>query len=191
MFILAMGMFFLSFLEVGSAYLFFVSCLVLAMIGISLAMPPMTAAVMSGVPTRRAGAGSATNDATRELGGSLGIAVIGSIAASRYASEIAPSITKLSPRARDAAEGSLAGGIRTASGVPGAAGRALATHAKHAFVNGIHFAGTTGAVLCMISVGIVLRYLPRPATHGASQQRRADVPAGSAEAGAAPAFADD
>ena len=54
----------------------------------ALAMSPMTAAIMSAVPARRAGAGSAMNDATRELGAALGVAVLGSIAASQYSSHL-------------------------------------------------------------------------------------------------------
>ena len=65
--------------------------------GMALAMSPMTAAIMSAVPPRRAGAGSAMNDATRELGAALGVAVMGSIAASRYAAGIDDAITSLSP----------------------------------------------------------------------------------------------
>ena len=66
------------------------------MTGIALSMSPMTASIMSAVPPRRAGAGSAMNDATRELGAALGIAVLGSVAASRYASSIAPALRGLS-----------------------------------------------------------------------------------------------
>jgi EmrB/QacA subfamily drug resistance transporter len=164
MLILGSGMFLLRFLEVDSAYLFVVACVILTMVGIALAMPPMTAAVMSGVPTRRAGAGSAMNDATRELGGALGIAVIGSIAASQYSNEVAPALTTLSAQARSAAEGSLAGGLRVAASVPGAAGRALTASAKQSFVDGVHLAGLVGAGFAVISAVIVLRYLPRSST---------------------------
>ena len=52
--------------------------------GFALAMSPMTASIMSAVPPRRAGAGSAMNDASRELGAALGVAVMGSLAASKY-----------------------------------------------------------------------------------------------------------
>ena len=55
-------------------------------------MSPMTASIMSAVPARRAGAGSAMNDATRELGAALGIAVLGSVAASRYSSRPRPAL---------------------------------------------------------------------------------------------------
>ena len=57
----------------------------------------MTASIMSAVPPRRAGAGSAMNDATRELGAALGVAVLGSVAASRYGAQIAPALTRPQP----------------------------------------------------------------------------------------------
>src|SRR4029078_9588422 len=71
--------------------------------GMALAMSPSTASIMSAVPARRAGMGSAMNDATRELGAALGIAVLGSIAASRYATQIAPAISDLSGDEHEAA----------------------------------------------------------------------------------------
>ena len=75
----------LATLGVHSAYAFMVICFIPLTGGIALTMSPMTASIMSAVPPRRAGAGSAMNDATRELGAALGIAVLGSVAASRYA----------------------------------------------------------------------------------------------------------
>ena len=77
-------------LGVHSPYAFMVVCFIPLTGGIALTMSPMTASIMSAVPARRAGAGSAMNDATRELGAALGIAVLGSVAASRYDSQIAP-----------------------------------------------------------------------------------------------------
>src|SRR3954469_22417094 len=65
--------------------------------GIALSMSPMTASIMSAVPARRAGAGSAMNDATRELGAAFGIALMGSLAASRYSASLAP-VTAHLPR---------------------------------------------------------------------------------------------
>ena len=88
-------------------------------------MSPMTASIMAAVPARRAGAGSAMNDATRELGAALGIAVLGSIAASRYANKVAPFLRGLSPADRSAARTSIAGALRVASTLP-AAGAARA-----------------------------------------------------------------
>ena len=76
--------------------------------GIALTMSPMTAAIMSSVPPRRAGAGSAMNDATRELGAALGVAVLGSIAASQYTSHLHDALDVIPASARDAASSSIA-----------------------------------------------------------------------------------
>jgi hypothetical protein len=194
MLLLGMGMFSLSFLAIDTAYLFIAGSIVMLMVGIGLSMPPMTSAVMSGVPTRRAGAGSATNDATREIGGALGIAVIGSIAASRYASEIQPAIKNLPSSAQEVAKGSLVGGTRVAASLPAEAGSALAASAKHAFVDGIHLAGTIGAAFAVVSIFVVLRYLPRNTIQQGARPAPADAPraVGALDLAAAPtAVADD
>ena len=56
--------------------------------GMALTMTPMTTQLMAAVPRDRAGMGSATNDTTRELGGALGVAVLGSLLASQYTSGV-------------------------------------------------------------------------------------------------------
>ena len=73
-------------LHTGTGYI--LAALIPLTSGMALSMSPMTAAIMSAVPQRRAGAGSAMNDATRELGAALGVAVLGSIAASQYSSHL-------------------------------------------------------------------------------------------------------
>src|SRR5439155_1131502 len=82
--------------------------------GMALSMSPMTSAIMSAVPPRRAGAGSAMNDATRELGAALGVAVLGSLAASRYATSLEHALAGLSGSARATARASLAGALDVA-----------------------------------------------------------------------------
>jgi EmrB/QacA subfamily drug resistance transporter len=76
--------------------------------GIALSMSPMTASIMSAVPARRAGAGSAMNDATRELGAALGIALMGSLAASRYTVSLASATAGLPANVKHQANVSLA-----------------------------------------------------------------------------------
>jgi EmrB/QacA subfamily drug resistance transporter len=149
-------------------YLYVLACLVPLVSGISLAMSPMTAAIMSAVPPRRAGAGSAMNDATRELGAALGVAVLGSFAASHYRSALGRSLGGLPAADRSGARASLSGALRVSAHVPGSAGRALTIAAQHAFVGGIHLAVTAGAVLAAIAAVVVIRYLPHTlAQHGA------------------------
>ena len=60
--------------------------------GIGLTGAPATESIMGAVPAAKAGVGSAINDATRILGGTLGVAVIGSIYASLYASRLAETL---------------------------------------------------------------------------------------------------
>ena len=128
--------------------------------GMALAMSPMTAAIMSAVPARRAGAGSAMNDATRELGAALGIAVMGSVAASQYTHHVDKLTRALPAATQHAARTSLADALEAAGRLPGAAGQALATGAQHAFIDGVHLAVTIGSVLALIAAVTVYRYLP-------------------------------
>ncbi len=132
----------------------------------------MTASIMSAVPPRRAGAGSAMNDATREFGAALGIAVLGSIAASRYAGRISHLLGGLKPGDRSAARTSIAGALRVAGTLRGSAADALTLGARQAFVDGIHLAVLVGAGLALASAIFVYRSLPHSlapegAMHGA------------------------
>jgi Na+/melibiose symporter-like transporter len=163
--LVAVGLLAFRGLGLHTPYLYVLVCLFLLISGIALAMSPMTASIMSAVPPRRAGAGSATNDATRELGAALGIAVLGSVAASRYRSQLTRLLGGLSTPARQTASSSLAGALHTAAGLPPAAGRALTLGADRAFVDGIHLAVTAGAVLAAASAVIVWRKLPHHVTH--------------------------
>src|SRR5207244_13296928 len=63
-------------------------------LGAGIAMPAATDLIMATLPPARAGVGSAVNDTVRELGGALGVAVIGSIAATSYASLMRTELTR-------------------------------------------------------------------------------------------------
>jgi Na+/melibiose symporter-like transporter len=159
--------------------------------GISLSMSPMTASIMSAVPARRAGVGSAMNDATRELGAALGIALMGSLAASRYTSSLTTVTTHLPAAVRHQARVSLADALGAAAKLGGPAGRALRAGAEHAFINGIQLAVTGGAILAAISAVVVFFQLPREAAHGTSMENPMDAMELTAElglAGVEPAF---
>ena len=146
-------------LHTSYPYVLFNMCFLVS--GIALTMSPMTAAIMSSVPPRRAGAGSAMNDATRELGASLGIAVLGSLAATRYDNSLNHALTGLTAAERSKARGSLAGALNVADKLRAAPARALTTAAQHSFVNGVHMAVTGGAILVGLSAIAVARWLPR------------------------------
>jgi hypothetical protein len=116
---------------------------------------------MSAVPESRAGAGSAMNDATRELGAALGIAVLGSIAASQYSSHLRDSLRLVPASARDVASSSIAGALQVAERLPAGVGNTFATAAQTAFVDGIHVAAMFGVALALVAALVTRRFLPR------------------------------
>ena len=161
---------FLSFtlLEVDTSYSYVLVFMLVLISGIALTISPMTASIMSVVPSRRAGAGSAMNDATRELGAALGVAVLGSVAASRYSAGIASVIAPLSPGDQATASASLGAALQTAARLPQDLAGPLVSAAEQAFVNGIHIAAFTGSVLCAGAALAVLKFMPRQIEqHGA------------------------
>ena len=166
--LLAVGFFLLSLLDIGSGYVSILVALFVLVTGVGLTMSPMTAAIMSAVPPRRAGAGSAMNDATRELGAALGVAVLGSVAASRYSSGIEPVLADLPSSQRGEAGTSLAAALQAASHLPAAAAERVTNAAEHAFMIGVHDAALTGAILAALAAACVLKFLPRQISqHGA------------------------
>ncbi|ABG93788.1 MULTISPECIES: MFS transporter [Rhodococcus] len=64
-------------------------------LGLAIVQGPATESIMASLPLDEAGAGSAVNDTTREIGGTLGVAVLGSIVASYYATTISPVLDRI------------------------------------------------------------------------------------------------
>ena len=74
--------------DTDTSYWYLLVTIVVLGTGISLTAAPMTTQLMTAVPRDRAGIGSAMNDTTRELGGALGVAVLGSLVTSQYTSGV-------------------------------------------------------------------------------------------------------
>jgi EmrB/QacA subfamily drug resistance transporter len=163
--LVAIGLLMFRGLDIDTSYLYVLASIVPLTTGIAMAMSPMTASIMSAVPPRRAGAGSAMNDATRELGAALGVAVLGSLAASRYTNSIGHALDLLPPGSRGTARTSLGGALDAANKLDPTAARGVTLAAKHAFVNGIHFAVTIAGCLAATAAVVVLRFLPHQASH--------------------------
>jgi EmrB/QacA subfamily drug resistance transporter len=157
--VLAVGTLMLSRVGVTTPYAMLVLPMVVMVAGMSVAMAPLTNAIMSGVPRDRAGVGSAMNDTTRELGGALGVAVLGSILTSQYASSLTSSLGGLPTAARSAASSSLAGALSVASNM-GPQGNQLADAAKQAFVDGMGIALLVGAIVIGVAAVIARKLMP-------------------------------
>ncbi len=126
--------------SVSASYVVLAATMILGGGGLGLITAPATEAIMGVVPKEKAGVGSAVNDATRLFGATLGVAVIGSIAASLYASRLGTTIPPGLPlQAAAAAKGSVGGALVAAQGLQQAGlpvpAQALATSAIDAFLH--------------------------------------------------------
>jgi EmrB/QacA subfamily drug resistance transporter len=159
--VIAVSMFGMSFITVDSSYLRVIVNYSLVSVGMGLAMAPATESVMGSLPREKAGVGSAVNDTTRQVGGALGVAVIGSIVASVYSSHIvdAASGLGLSGAALDASKGSLGGALDTASSM-GANASGLMQTSKVAFVDALHAGLRLGASVVLAAAVVAYFFLP-------------------------------
>jgi EmrB/QacA subfamily drug resistance transporter len=128
--------------------------------GMANVMPPATESVMASLPREKAGVGSAVNNTIRQVGGSLGVAVLGSVLASSYRSAMAGPVSALPEPVRHAASESVAGTYGVAEAL-GPAGRALITPANAAFIDAMHHTAVFAAAVGLLGVLVVLRWLPR------------------------------
>jgi MFS family permease len=108
---MTVGFILFSLLEPDSSYWEILAGLIVLGGSMGITAAPATGAIMSSVPLNRAGVGSAVNDTSRELGGALGIAVLGSIATSTYRSGI--DVSGLPPAAAEAAGESVGAAERS------------------------------------------------------------------------------
>jgi EmrB/QacA subfamily drug resistance transporter len=155
--------------------------------GMGSVMPSATEAVMSVVPRERAGSGSALTNTARQVGGALGVAVLGSIVAQAYRGQLSPHLAALPPAARNAATGSIAATQAVASRL-GPAGARLNGFADTAFVHAMHVTTVISAAITLAGALVVLAWMPgRPAARGEEIEEAAPagVPAKTADRDAA------
>ena len=128
-----------------------------------LIMAPSTNAVMGAVPRADAGVGSAMNDVVRQVGGALGVAVIGSIFASLYSSNISDTldgIAGLPPGQVAAAGDSVGAAVRIAGALDGPAGAALDLAARAAFADALGYAILAGSGIAVVGALLVAKFMP-------------------------------
>ncbi len=194
MVLIAVGFVIFSQFGLTTSYWIVLLMLVPLVAGMAMAMSPMTASIMAAVPARRAGAGSAMNDATRELGAALGVAVLGSIAASQYSSHLHDALGTLPAASRSAASSSITGALDAAKSLPASAAHAFDLLARTAFLDGMRVAGLFGAALALAAAVVTVRYLPRSLPDEGALHSPVDAIEDVAElglGGVSPVFADE
>ncbi|MFE5375751.1 MFS transporter [Streptomyces mirabilis] len=141
--------------------------------GMAHVMPPATVMIMSSLPREKAGSGSAINNTFRQVGGALGVAVLGALLSTTYRSGIDGHLGVLPASDRHAAGESVEATLTIASKL-GPAGRALVQPAHDAFIHAMHITAIGAAAVTLLGAVVVLIFLPRknpaPAAGGAQSQ---------------------
>ncbi len=131
-------------------------------VGCGLLLPTATNSVVGSVPQGDSGIGSATNTVALQVGGALGVAVIGSAMLTRYQSRMTAALAgrHLPFAATHTIVGSLGGALAVAGRVGGSTGAQLGLVARVAFMNGMQISLAIGAVVALAGVLLVLARLP-------------------------------
>jgi len=148
--------------SVRSGYLPVLIVILVAGLGMGLTMSPATEAIMGSLPPAEAGVGSAMNGTDIQIGGALGVAVLGSVLNSYYRSGLAPALFALHlPRSvAHAANSSLGGALEVAQHLPATGTSLLASAAKVSFVGGINVADLVGMSVALGGAVVALLFLP-------------------------------
>jgi EmrB/QacA subfamily drug resistance transporter len=150
--LMATGLVILSTLDGDSSYWHFLVGVIPFGAGAALAGAPATTAIVASLPREKQGIASAINDVSRELGGALGIAILGSVLNSAYRSSVADQTSALPPALAEKAHGSLAAaqaiGNRLGS-------ESLVRQANDAFVHGFSLALLAGAAVLVVGAVFV------------------------------------
>ena len=159
--LLGAGLTAMSLLHTESGYLPFLGSLALAGFGIGLTGAVGTSAITGSLTRNQQGVASAVNDATREVGAAIGIALMGSVFGSHYRSSLPDGVTRLPAAAGDAVRRSPAAGLYVADHI-GPQGAILAKGVKDAFMDGMSAALGTVAVVVTVAACYLLSAPKKP-----------------------------
>jgi len=169
LFILATSLVLMATFQTDSAAWWVIAITALSALGMAHVVAPATESIMGSLPRAKAGVGSAMNDTTRQVGGAVGVALLGSILASAFRPKVQDLLHATVPGALlGRIEDSLGSALGVARDVPSAkpyAGR-IVDAAQHSFVSGMHAAVLVAAAIAVIGAIGVLIWLPaRARTH--------------------------
>ena len=136
-------------------------------IGIGLAIAPASNAIIGTLSADKIGAGSGLRSMVQLLGGSFGVAIIGSLATGRYSSIMHTFLRQPLPGLSAADRVSVGEQIGDAAGVvphlPAALGHTVAAAANHAYVSGLHLSALVGVAVMLAATAGAAAYIPRDA----------------------------
>ena len=155
------GLLLLSTIAADSPYPMVISFFMIMAAGMGMTMAPATESVMGALPREKAGVGSAINDTTRQVGGALGVAIIGSVVSSVYGSKIvsAASGFGLDAQQTGIAEASLGTAQRLAASL-GDQGAAFISAANDGFVDALSIGLRISASVVFLAAMVAWKFLP-------------------------------
>ena len=165
--LVVVGLALAAYLTADSAYIHVGASLGLMGLGLGMVLPQATNAVLASVPRERAGMGSAVNDGVGELGGSLGVAILGSLLSLGYRNEIQQQITaagdaiaSIPANVVDAVRESLAAGSLAVAQLPADMAMPIRQVAGNAFVSGMTTALMVAAAIVAVGAFLAWRMFP-------------------------------
>ncbi|WP_206739350.1 MFS transporter [Streptomyces sp. L2] len=127
--------------------------------GMAHIMTPTSVVIMQALPREKAGSASALSNTFRQVGGALGIAVLGSVLSTAYRNGIEGKLGALPPNLRDTAGESIEATLGIAEKL-GRGGQALITPANDAFLHAMHVTALWGTGVALVGAVVVAAFLP-------------------------------
>ncbi|BCY12802.1 MFS transporter [Actinoplanes sp. L3-i22] len=134
-------------------------------VGMANVMPPATESIMAALPREKAGVGSAVSNTIRQLGGALGVAVLGAVLSSVYRDNLGSATDGLPGAAADAARESISGAYAVAAQA-GPAGANLIHTANESYVTAMHWAAGGSLIFALLGALVAALFLPGKRTEG-------------------------
>lgn len=159
----AIGMAWFVTLDASSNYWQFLVGMLILSVGVGLAMTPATTAIVNSLPVAKQGVASAVNDTAREVGGALGVAILGSAFNTAYRDDISQHVGGLSPDVAQGAKEAPAIAFENARDLGGSTGADLTLATQHAFESGLRAAVLISAALFFL--GAVYTWWRGPSTN--------------------------
>ncbi len=158
--IVGLGLFVMSRATISTGYPLVGISIPIIGLGMGLTMAPATDSIMGSVPRENAGIGSAVNDTTRQVGGALGVAILGSILSTSYSSHIANVASALPAAQAAMVRDSIGAAAEVAQRIGGFDGNLLMTGANSAFIRAMDITLVAAAGVAMFGALISLAFLP-------------------------------
>jgi len=159
--LMAAGFLWVSRASASTSYLEIAGQMILLGVGLGCTTAPATESIMGSVSLDKAGVGSAVNDTTRELGGTLGVAIVGSVFSSVYVNALGSGkvFSALPPQAQRATEDSVSAAGQVATRL-GATAPKFLTEVSNAFLSGLSVACMVVAGVALVGAFVAWRFLP-------------------------------